>query len=184
MIPKLTFIFLFFFTSMAFSQVNFGIKAGLNVSNIDYNVSGASPEGRTGYFFGTLVDFPLAGDFHLQAEILYSREGIKDGRVDFLNVPVSLKWYFAEGIHVNAGPQLGVVIDAEDGTNGLNTAMLAGVFGLGFETSEGFTVDTRYTMGATSVIDRDIMVDSGRGYNISGIQGWTRTFQLGIGYKF
>lgn len=179
-------LFLLFFmaaTAMSFSQTKFGMKAGLNVSNIDYNTD-ASPEGNTGLYAGTFVDFSLSPNFHLQPEVIYSVEGIKDGSVDFINVPVVLKWFFADQIQLHAGPQLGVVIDAEGGTNGLESMILSGVFGLGYETRSGFMIDTRFAMGATSVIDKDFHVDSGMGYDLVGIQGWTRTFQIGLGYKF
>ncbi|GAB2762173.1 hypothetical protein GCM10010465_03610 [Actinomadura fibrosa] len=171
-------------TGVAFSQTAFGIKAGLNVSNIHYNIEGASPEGATGLYAGTFVDFTLSPKFHLQPEVMYSVEGIKDGSVTFVNVPVVLKWFFAENIQLHAGPQLGVVIDAEGGTNGLESTILSGVFGLGYEMPSGFQISTRFAMGATSIIDKNFKVDSGMGYDLVGIKGWTRTFQLGLGYKF
>ena len=183
---KLKFLLLIclFSTSLITAQTEFGIKAGLNVSNVDTNISGSSFEGRLGGYVGTFVDFALSEKFHLQPEILYSTEGIEDGGLDFLNIPVILKWYFVEGIHINAGPQLGVLIDAEGGTNGLNTTQLSGVVGLGYETAGGFMIDSRFSMGATSIIDENFAVDSGMGYNIVGIKGWTRTLSFGIGYKF
>ncbi len=170
-------------TSMVFSQTRFGVKTGLNVSNIHYNTD-ASPEGNTGVYAGTFIDFSLSPKFHLQPEVIYSVEGIKEGSIDFVNVPVVLKWFFADNIQLHAGPQLGVVIDAEGGTNGLENMVLSGVFGLGYEANSGFKIDSRFAMGATSVIDKDFRVDSGMGYDLVGIQGWTRTFQIGIGYKF
>ena len=183
---KLRLLSLFFMASsaLAYSQTKFGIKSGVNISNIDYNIKDASPEGKTGFYAGTFVDFDLSRSFHLQPEVIYSVEGIKDGSIDFINVPVVLKWFFVDNIQVHAGPQLGVVIDGEGGTNGLNSTVFSGVFGLGYETNSGFMIDTRFAMGATSVIDPDFHVDSGLGYNIVGIKGWMRTFQIGLGYKF
>lgn len=181
---KFSLLILLFSTTILSAQTTFGIKAGLNIANIDYNIPDSSPEGRLGGYVGTLVDFQLSEKFHLQPEVQYSTEGIEEGSVSFVNVPVTLKWFFVEGIHINAGPQLGIVIDAEGGTNGLNTTQLAGVFGLGYETSGGFMIDSRFAMGVTSIIDKNFAVDSGLGYNIVGIQGWTRTLSFGIGYKF
>lgn len=171
-------------SALAYSQTKFGIKSGVNISNIHYNIKDASPEGKTGFYAGTFVDFRLFEDFHLQPEVIYSVEGIKDGSVDFINVPVILKWFFVDNIQVHAGPQLGVVIDAEGGSNGLNSTILSGVFGLGYETNSGFMIDTRFSMGATSIIDPDFQIDSGLGYNLVGIKAWTRTLHIGLGYKF
>lgn len=173
------------FTTLSYSQVNFGIKTGFNISNAVYNISNASPEGRIGFYVGTLVDFQLSEKFHVQPELLYSSEGIKDGSVDFLNLPVIIKWYFFDGIHLHAGPQVGMVIDAEGGTAGLNDYSLSGVGGLGYEVpNSGFMITARFTHGITSMIDQDFAIDSGMGYNISGIKAWSRAFQFGIGYKF
>ena len=177
-------LILFFLGTSAFAQISFGIKGGLNVSNIEYNVRDANPEGSTGLYAGTFVNFQLPANFELQPEVLYSQEGIKNGSIDFVKVPVVLKWSFFDGINIHAGPQLAVVVDAEGGTNGLNQMGVDGVFGLGYETPGGFMITTRYNMGITSVIDRDFKVDSGMGYLITGFQGWTRNLQLGIGYKF
>ena len=185
MMKKILFFALFLcFSISGFSQVDFGVKAGLNFSNIHFNLKGASPEGAVGFNLGTFVDFELNRSFHLQPEILYSKEGIKDGSVNYLNVPVTLKWYFFEGIHVNAGPQLGILVDAEGGTDGLKTTNFSTVFGLGYETPGGFMIDTRYALGVANIVGEDAYVDSGMGYNIIGFSGWTRTFQIGIGYKF
>lgn len=182
---KLLFFTLFLsFSFPGFSQADFGIKAGVNFSNIDFNIRSASPEGRVGFNLGTFVDFKLSRSFHLQPEVLYSREGIKEGIIDYLNIPATLKWYFVEGIHLDAGPQLGILVDAEGGTHGLKSTNFSTVFGLGYETPGGFMIDTRYALGVANIIEEDLAIDSGMGYNISGIKAWTRTFQIGIGYKF
>jgi hypothetical protein len=173
------------FTSFCYSQVNFGIKAGFNFSNAVYNNSNASPEGRVGFYVGTLVDFSLSEKIHLQPEFLYSSEGIKDGSVVFINLPVPLKWYFYEGIHFHAGPQVGMVIDAEGGTGGLQDYSLSGVGGIGYEApGGGFTVTARFTHGITSLIDPNFGFDTGMGYNIVGIKAWSRSLQFGVGYNF
>ncbi|MFD2517313.1 porin family protein [Salinimicrobium flavum] len=184
MIKKLLLLFFLSLGSIAYSQVDFGIKAGLNIARADYNIRDANPEGRPGLFFGSVVDFYLSERFSLQPELSYSREGIRDGSIDFLNIPVALKWYFAEGIHLNAGPQLGIVVDAEGGTTGLNNLNFSGLVGLGYETPGGFMFDTRFVQGITSIIDKDFRIDSGMGYMISGIKAWTQTLQFSIGYKF
>lgn len=185
MLRNLVLVFVLLFTTLGHAQVNFGLKAGLNVSNAEYNVTNASPEGRVGFYAGTFVDFELSEKFHVQPELLYSSEGIKDGSLDFLHLPVTVKWYFFEGISFHAGPQIGMVIDAEGGTAGLNDYSLSGVGGLGYEApGGGFMITARFTHGITSIIDPDFAFDSGMGYNISGIKAWTRALQFGLGYKF
>lgn len=179
------FLFALLATQFMYSQVNFGIKTGLNISNAVYNIDGASPEGRVGIYAGTFVDFPLSQRFHLQPELLYSSEGIKDGSLDFINLPVGLKWFFVDGIHLHAGPQAGMIIDAEGGTGGLNTYVLAGMGGIGYEApGGGFEITALFTHGISSIIDENYSIDSGLGYNITGIKAWTRTLQFGVGYKF
>jgi hypothetical protein len=167
-----------------FSQTHYGIKAGLNVSNVNFNLKNASPDANFGLHAGTFIEHQIYQRLHLQTELIFSREGIQEASIDYLNFPVILKLYFVEGIHINAGPQLGILLNAKGGTNGLRSTNFATVFGVGYEATRGFMIDARYALGISNILSEDFYVDSGMGYNISGIQGLSRAFQLSLGYKF
>lgn len=168
----------------SYSQVEFGIKGGINFSGINLNLKNYSPDDKTGFYIGNLAELKLNRSFSTQAEVLYSREGVKDGNIDYLNIPLLLKFFFVEGLHVNAGGQLGILLNAEGGKEDLEPVNVATVFGVGYEIPGGFLVDARYALGVYNIVGEDAQVPSGMGYNISGFQGLTRALQVGVGYKF
>ncbi len=55
----------------------FGIKGGLNLSNMTFSESGTaySPSMLTGFQFGPVVDFKLTGNVYLNTGVLYSLKG-------------------------------------------------------------------------------------------------------------
>ena len=61
----------------------FGVKAGVNFSNININSQGvsASADGRTSFYVGGLVDFTISDKLHIQPEVLYSAEGSKNSDI-------------------------------------------------------------------------------------------------------
>lgn len=176
-----------FFVAIAFlgvamvsnaQEIKFGVKAGANFSNIkvDSNEGGLSPDGATSLYVGALVDFALTEKFHIQPEIQYSLEGIKDGSLTYLNIPLMGKLYLVEGFNVQAGPQIGFLVDAEGGTDGLKSTNFGLNAGAAYELPMGIFFDARYTFGLSSINDEDAGLD--------GLEIKTRNFQLGVGYRF
>ncbi len=152
----------------------FGVKGGLNFSNITVNTSGlsASPDGRTSFYIGGLVDFTISEKFHIQPEVLFSSEGAKDADISFVNIPVMAKYYVAENFSLQAGPQIGFVVDAEGGTDGLETANFGLGLGAGYELEGGLFFDARYNFGLSNIAKAD------------GFEVDTKSFQVGLGYRF
>jgi opacity protein-like surface antigen len=152
----------------------FGVKAGLNFSNINVNSQGisASADGRTSFYVGGLVDFTISDKLHIQPEVLYSAEGSKNSDISFVNIPVMVKYYFTEEFNLQAGPQIGFVADAEGGTEGLETANFGFGFGAAYELEGGLFIDARYTLGISDIAKADA-------YEVD-----TKSFQVGLGYRF
>ena len=164
-------------------ETSYGIKAGLNISNIDLNVKNATTEGRTGAYVGVLIDFKTNTRFHIQPEMIISSEGIKDGRITYLNFPVMLKYYFVEKAYFTAGPKLGILIDAKGGKEGLESKNIAADVGVGFDIPGNVFLDMRYSFGITNILDENVSIPV-NGINVSGIEARTRVLLIGIGYKF
>ena len=87
---------------------------------------------------------------------------------------------FNNGFRLEAGPQVGFLINAESETNNnttdigdnLNTVDFALGAGLGYVASSGFGVDARYNLGLSNI-------------NESGsVKSTNRGFQLGVFYLF
>ena len=158
--------------------ITIGIKAGANFSNVkvDFEGAGGSPDGATSIFVGGLVDFALSEKVHLQPELLYSIEGAKDADISFLNLPVMLKYYLIQGLNIQLGPQIGFLLDAEGGTDGLKSTNIAVNFGAAYELPGGFFVDARYNLGVSNIIEEEP--------GLEDLSLKTKGFQLGVGYRF
>ncbi len=163
-------------------DLKFGVKAGANFSNlkVTFDSDGASPDGATSIFVGGLVDLKISEKLHLQPELLYSIEGAKDADISYVNIPVMLKYYIIEGLNVQAGPQIGVLVDAEGGTDGLKSSNFVLNLGAAYELIGGFFVDARYNIGLSDIADLGGQDSEFFGdYSLK-----TKGFQLGVGYRF
>ena len=156
----------------------FGIKGGANFSNLKSVVDGDgfSGDGATSIFIGGFVDLWLAEMLHLQPEMQFSIEGSENTDVTYLNIPVILKYYVTEGLNIQAGPQLGFLLDAEGGTDDFKALNFVLDFGAGFELPGGFLVEGRYNLGLTDISEADGPFED--------VKLKTKGFQLGVGYRF
>ncbi len=169
-------------------QVNFGIKGGLNVSDIHLS-NGPDYDPVVGLHAGVLAHIHLTKRFALQPEVFYSTHGAhyKNGPFDtrynlgYIQVPVLLQYMFLNGLRVQAGPQLGFLVHAksktgnikEDFKNDLNTVDFGLATGASYQVpNTGFGFDARFNLGL-SEINKD-----------GNVKSTNRGFQLGIFYLF
>ena len=143
-------ILLVLFTAKSFSQgVDLGIKVGANFASLTDDV-----ETRTGLNFGGFATIKFNDKIALQGDLLYSQQGaelLDIGKVDldYMNVPVVLKYYLVKKLNIQVGPQFGFLVNDDD----LNTESMdiAGVVGLGLDLPLGFRIDGRYNFGLTEI---------------------------------
>lgn len=97
---------------------HFGLKAGLNVSNV-YDSEGEDfvAKAKTGFAGGAFIQIPLGKVLGIQPEILYSQKGFKGkGTIlgnpysytrttDYLDIPILLAIKPAEMLTILVGPQ-------------------------------------------------------------------------------
>jgi len=172
-----------------------GVKGGVNFANLIGNDLD-DQRSRTSFHVGVVGELPVADIFSLQAEVLYSGQGVKakvpaggilggsddvEYQLDYINVPVLAKFYITKGLSVEAGPQFDFLVneeydfnpDSDPGDVETNNAEKFGfgvAGGLTFQTEMGLFASGRYTYGFTDVIeDADIH---------------NSVFQISIGYKF
>lgn len=168
-------------------HVNFGIKGGLNLSNISQE-NNESFDQKVGYHFGILTHIHVTDQFALQPEIVYSVQGTKYNvgnietklNLDYVNVPVLLQYMFDNGFRLQAGPQVGFLNKASARTGDVNNSVkdsfepieIGIAMGIGYvNPPTGFGFDLRYNAGLT-----DINKGSEEAYN--------RGFQVGVFYLF
>ena len=151
------------------SDMKFGVKAGYTNSNLTGDVSGTEANG--GFYIGGLVDFSVSEKFHVQPELLYSIEGAKDLKLNYLRIPIMAKYYVADAFSLQAGPELAFKAggdDIKDSTKSLDYGL--GI-GAGYELSSGLMFDVRYNLGLANISDSASTIK-----NVS--------FQFGLGYRF
>lgn len=177
-------MFVLTFAANTYAQkVEFGVKAGINVSdlqmeNFDFNT-------RTGIHLGGIVEFKLTDKFALQPELLYSQLGaraeIADVKIDadYLALPVMAKYYIVKGLSIEAGPQFSLLVNDVitltdkteiDGDTGIEEFDLALNAGLGYQFKNGIFFQTRYSLGLTAVGQEP--------------KTKNRSFQFSLGFQF
>lgn len=159
---KTLFIVLFASTIMyGFSQakVEIGLKAGANFSNTD--VSGIDNDAITSFHGGAYGMIKLA-NIAIQPEILYSSQGaelsgIGDLDLNYINIPVLVKYYLPLGFNVYAGPQFGILTSAEEGGQDVSDfysgSDVSGAVGAGLDLPFGLNVTGRYIFGISNISD-------------------------------
>jgi hypothetical protein len=175
----------------------FGPRFGLTVSEL----SGADNlmSVRASIAAGLMAEYKLKPSFALYTELNYSRQGAADrgdlqgvpfdNRIDldYINVPLLLKFYIYEGLAIEAGPQLGFLLNAKyrskqvenplvrDLTNDFEGLDVSLGLGTSYKTEWGFIVGARYNFGLNT-INNNTDFDSGDLRNA--------VFQLHFGYLF
>lgn len=196
----LTFIF------TAHSQdVKFGVKAGLNIA--DWGGDAEDTNVRAGFNAGVVAEIKY-GNFAVQPEVLYSQQGSElevnyftgttlDGSVNYttklnyINVPVALKYYIVEGLSLQAGPQIGFLINAEekseitadgesetnevDAKNNYEKIDFSVFGGVGYDLPMGVFFQVRYIAGLSN-INKDP--------ETANIELSNNVLSFSVGYKF
>src|SRR5690606_8483714 len=106
--------------------VRFAIKAGANFSHINFSKGSLPPETpiptnwQPGIVSGVVVIIPLIQNFYFQPEYLFSQMGGKienENRqfiINYVSLPVLLKWEFLNNLSFLAGPQFDILINSKE----------------------------------------------------------------------
>ena len=154
------------------NSVHFGVKAGLNLADIE----ASDTKYKAGIHGGIFGEFKF-NNFALQPELLFSMQGAKIKEVDagidytirmnmnYLNIPLMAKYYVMEGLCFEIGPQLGILLSAKAKTEA--SVALANV---------STTVDMKSYMK-----DIDFSLNFGLSYQIPHLPlGFYARYSLGI----
>ncbi len=133
-------------------DIKLGFKGGVNFATLNGDDVSDDLDGRTGYHIGAVVQLSIAETFAIQPELLYSAQGADDFDIDYLNLPILAKLKFAKVFSVEAGPQLGFLVNEGDGVEDIESFDLSGAVGAGVEFGPFFG-QLRYNFGFTDVAD-------------------------------
>lgn len=188
--------------AFAFSNAQgtkFGVKAGLNLTNLTGDLEDASS--LVGFQVGGFAEFKLTEKFAIQPELLFSTQGAKnkftdfddstyeyDTKLNYLNIPVLAKYYITEAFSVEAGPQIGVLLsakeDGEDAKDYYKSVDFGFNVGAGYNFTENLSVGLRYTIGLSSVYDTPDNIDGFEDFDFGDVSVKNSVFALAVGYKF
>ena len=157
-----------------------GPKAGLNIATL----SADNTKSLMGFHVGAFVECMLTEKLALQPEVLYSVQGATadegDGewKLGYIHIPFIAKYNVFKGINLEAGPQMGFLLSAEDEAgNDIKDSFESTEFGfnlgLSYSLPMGVMLSGRYTIGLSDVV-KDNTTDSVK----SGV------IQMSVGYKF
>ncbi len=179
-----------FFASQA--QVSFGVKGGLNFSNVAYSGTYSSVFSDTdnllGLHFGLYGKLKLKNNFSLITEIQFSQKGYKGLtgntkekiNINYIEIPI-LYSYSINRLGVDLGLSPAFLASSSTPIIGSFKSFDANIIGgIRFHLTENIFMTTRYYYGLTSISDiviRDINV------NVSTVTTFNRLFQFSIGYK-
>ena len=179
---------LFLLSNVKAQDVHFGIKAGLNASSLNYN-NNSDMQSKIGFNAGILAHIHTSSKmWAIQPELYYSSEGAKSKsnsnkslNLGYLNLPVLIQYMFDNGFRLEAGPQVGFLMNAKSKVGNTSTDikdnMQSAVFsipvGVGYLTTGGLGFDARYNFGISNINKSD------RGPKVH-----SNVFQFDVFYQF
>ena len=156
--------------SVQAQEVDLGLKLGANFSNLN-DTKNLDLSSKTGLVAGAFASIGF-NKWAIQPEVLYSKEGSKNFDMDYINVPVLVKYYFVgHFLNLQVGPQFGFLThDSIKDQAEAKDFDLSGAAGLGLDLPLGIRLDARYNFGLTKVTE-----------DHNGKKG---VFTVAIGYSF
>ena len=166
--PKLILLIAFFSISnysISQKEIQYGLKAGINISDLTGVTFGWEP--RVSIHFGGVLEIPISEDMSIQTELLFSSQGVNDSSffsddqiiTNYLNLPVNAKYFITEDFSIELGPQLGILLSANSEIDGsdenikgdLNSLDFGLNTGIEYKFENGLNLGFRYVFGLSNV---------------------------------
>ena len=171
---------------------SFGPKVGYNNAKLEGKSWQQFHDNNSidGFHVGVFAEIRF-DKFAIQPEVYYSSAGGKwkgtienadfehDFNLNYVNVPLMLKYYLTNGIAIEAGPQAGFLTDSkvkfsdlDPDSSKFNEFDFSVNVGLSINLPLNFMISARYNAGLTNVIDHP------------DVDWKNRVMQLSLGYRF
>lgn len=163
------------FTSLTFSQeTKYGVRAGLNVSNLDFTPDADFQNvHRNGFAFGGFVDYGFSESLSALIELQYSAEGGKsdDLKADYIQMPIMLRFNLGNSFAIGVGPMAS--LKTWKNKDAFSTFTFSAIGGIEYMLTEELFIDARFSYGITNILDEDMV----------GIEAKNNNIQFGFGIK-
>ena len=164
-------------SSLSFAQ-QFGVKAGLNLSDISNTSTAVDTKMKTGLYAGVTATFPITESYSIKPELVYNQMGAKTDlydfggiigqvstttKLDYLSLPIMLQYNLPSNLYLEVGPEFSYMLSANQSLNTIITPSTninmdylnrfnvgAGV-GAGLKINENLGINARYTFGLTQI---------------------------------
>ena len=190
-------------TFTAQAQVKFGVKGGLNLTNMRFDKDVVSKSNRAGFFIGPTVKFtlPVVG-LGIDAAALYDQRSAKLDGVDetlkqkSIQIPVNVRYDFGlgstAGIYIFAGPQFGFAV-GDKVTNIINNVVdwrlkdsnLSANVGLGLMLLNHLQISANYNIALGTTGEFNVISDvASRTWDTVTGKTKANAWQLSVAYYF
>lgn len=178
-------------------DVKYGVKLGIN------NPSISGIRGEVGHVFklginlGGFAEFAVSDKLFVQPELLFSTQGANSKatgltadsqlNLNYLNIPVMVKYYVIDKLSLEAGPQIGFLVSAKendtdpythksvilDVKNEYKSLDFGFNLGAGYDFSSNISAGLRYNIGMSNIDSQNLPIDAKN-----------RVLSLSASYKF
>lgn len=182
-------------------RVKFGIKAGVNLSNIiqgdgDNNFD---TEVKAGFTGGFTAEVPLIAGLQFTPEVLYSQKGYKltydygtfRQTTNFIDIPILFSLRLGSAFNIVAGPQVSFLLSTKnsfddgfgtveetrvrDDSDRFKKSLIGGVIGFRYDVNDRFDIHARYALDFNKNNDYESDYTP---------QFRNQVYSLGVGVKF
>jgi hypothetical protein len=164
-----------FISQLAIAQFHLGVKAGANISKVDGK--SFKEEFAYGYHLGGFAEIGLGPKFSFQPEVLFSQvsstldsnyKAIYENviasnqskvKLGYLSIPLLLDYKFLGPIHLQAGPQFGILMSQDknflqNGADAFKNGDFSVVAGAQVKLAQ-LRITGRYVIGLNNINDID-----------------------------
>ena len=174
------------------AEVKFGLKGGLNLTNMRFDSSVADKSNQAGFFIGPTVKFtlPIVG-LGFDASALYDQRSAEVGnekiKQQSIQIPINLRYGIGLGstasIYFFAGPQFGFNVGDKDiktdvGNWTFNSSSVSANVGLGLMLLGHLQVSANYNFGLGKTGEFDVLNTDLKK------NGKFNAWQIGLAYFF
>lgn len=182
-------------------RIKFGVKAGLNVSDVikgDGN-NNFDTKTKAGFNAGVTLEIPLIAGLAFTPEVLYAQKGYKltssfgtfTQTTNFIDVPILASFRLGSSFNIVAGPQVSFLLstknkfengfgavqqtNVENDSDRFKKSLVGGLIGFRYDVNDKFDIHGRYAL--------DFQKNNENGTTTTP-EYRNQVFSVGVGVKF